>query len=159
MEPLDKSLMGQIPTFLKNDRDGFAVGKALETGYELLAEQVETVDTILCDAQNMPEWALDRLAAEMGIGWYDYSADISLRRAWMHDALRIKRMEGTKAGMEALLKSVFTDCEVEENWAYGGQPYCFRVTVMGDITAEEWRWAEKAVERMKSLRFLSPFKY
>lgn len=144
--------LGQIfPGFLLSDRDGYAMGRAIEAMLRYAGEVTNRGIGWVQDVQQMPEWRLDMLAQEMNC-LYDYNAGVEMKREWIQNALPLYRLWGTKGAIEKYLSGFFEDVELEEWWEYGGDPYHFRVTVAGEWTAENEAWLRKAVKTAKNVR-------
>lgn len=140
-----------VPRFILNDKNGYAVAKAIEAAVQIMNDTIKQgVDCVLdCDA--MPEWRLDEMAWETNC-LYDYKADIATKREWIKNAIPLYRLFGTPQAVYQYIGSFFSDVELEENWQYGGEPYHFRVTVGGEWTPENEAWARKAIDTAKNVR-------
>ena len=104
-----------FPRFLLNDKNGYAMAKAIERAMQIFCEKLQTgVDTVL-DIEKMPEWRLDEMAWEMAC-LYDYEADVESKRAWIRDAVPIFASFGTVEALYNVLAGYFDAVEVEENW-------------------------------------------
>lgn len=140
-----------FPRFLLNDKNGYAMAKAIERAMQIFCEKLQTgVDTVL-DIEKMPEWRLDEMAWEMAC-LYDYEADVESKRAWIRDAVPIFASFGTVEALYNVLAGYFDAVEVEENWQYGAPPYHFRITVSGKWTDRNEAWAISAVDKAKNVR-------
>ena len=140
-----------IPKFIMQDKNGFALAKAIERGVQMFNEIIQdSIDCIL-DVDKMPEWRLDELAQEYNI-LYDYTADVETKRKWIAKAGWYASMYGTKEGLKTYLRAAFDTVNIDEWWKYGGDPYHFRIQVTGQYTPETNAWAIKSIDRVKSLR-------
>ena len=84
-----------LPRFLLEDKNGYAMAKAIEAGLvKFLSAAKDGLDT-LSNVEIMPEWRLDELAWEYNIV-YDYDAEIDTKREWIRDAIALTRQIGTK---------------------------------------------------------------
>lgn len=126
----------QVPSFLKADINGYAMLEAIDAGLQPLLHSIETIDDLLTDIDTMPKWAVDSLAWEYALPWYDYGADIAFKRSLLKSAQYVKHMIGTKKGMMTLLRRLFPDVEIEEAEEYCGLPFHFRVTAMGSMSED-----------------------
>ena len=140
-----------VPKFIYKDKNGYALCRAIQAGFEYLAEKAEEGIAIIQDVDQMPEWRLDELAEEYNI-LYDYSADVEVKREWIKNAPRFSALRGTAAGIVQYLKAKFGNATVEEAWQYGGDPYHFQVTVTGEYNEENDDWAYQAIEAAKNVR-------
>lgn len=121
---------------MKADAIGYAMLEAIDAGLQPLLRSIETIDDLLTDIDTMPKWAVDSLAWEHALPWYDYGADIDFKRALVKSAQQVKNMIGTKEGMMTLLRHLFPDVEINEAEEYGGLPFHFRVTVIGNVSED-----------------------
>lgn len=140
-----------VPQFILQDKNGYALAKAIEAGIALFIEAVETGVETITDPEKMPEWRLDEMAWEMG-GLYDYNASKAEKRVWIQEAVPLYASYGTAAAIEKYLKGYFEEAEVEEWPQYSGQAFHFRVTVRGEMTDEKMRIAQKAAQTLKNVR-------
>lgn len=140
-----------FPRFLLNDKNGYAMAKAIEKGLACFCQIAKSGLDITLDVEKMPEWRLDEMAWEMGC-LYDYGASLDTKRRWIRDATKFYAALGTPEAIYQYLCGVFDDVKVEEAWQYGGEPFHFRVIVSGEWTEEKELWARKAIEASKNVR-------
>ena len=140
-----------VPRFLLNDRNGYALAKAIEAGMNYMNEACSDGTKLIYDVESMPEWRLDELAWEYNL-IYDYDADIDTKRNWINNAAQFYRIHGTPDGISMYLLARFDSAVVEEFWTYDGDPFHFRVVVDGEWTSENDAWAQKAVAAVKNVR-------
>lgn len=140
-----------VPRFILNDKNGYALAKALEAGAQMMNDIINDGVRCIADYDAMPEWRLDELAWETNC-LYDYNADIETKRKWIKNAIPWYRLYGTPEAVYRYISSYFDDIILEENWIYGGEPYHFRVTVEGTWTPENEAWARKAIDTAKNVR-------
>lgn len=152
METLTYDIRALIPKFLRADRNGAAMAAAISAALAQFTAAVEQADSLLCDVDAMPEWALDEAAWGSAMPWYDFTADTLAKRGWVRNAEEIRAMIGTKGAIRRLLLGIYARCAVEECWEYGGDPHHFRVTVEGEYSAQKNAWALKTIAAIKPLR-------
>lgn len=140
-----------VPRFILNDKNGYALAKAIEAGVQYMNDRVQEGVSILTDPEAMPEWRLDELAWELNT-LYDYGANIESKRDWIKHAIPMYRLYGTPRAIYQYLEGYFDAIDLEENWVYGGDAFHFRVTVEGEWTPEEEAWARKAIGTAKNVR-------
>lgn len=140
-----------FPRFLLNDKNGYAIAKAIEAGLKFfLAKCQDGIDCVL-DIEKMPEWRLDEMAWELNC-LYDYTAGIETKRQWIRDAVPLFAAYGTPSAIYKYLAGYFEEVEVEENWQYGGDPFHFRVNVSGEWTPANEAWARRAIAATQNVR-------
>lgn len=140
-----------FPRFILNDKNGYAMAKAIEAGLKYFLEKSQDGLDTLTDVDKMPEWRLDELAWEYNC-LYDYSASISVKREWIRDAYKNYRIHGTAEGVRQYLKTYFGESSVSEFWEFGGDPGQFNVNVTGVRSDENEAWIRKAVAKAKNVR-------
>lgn len=142
-----------VPRFLLNEPTGYALAKAIEKCFQIVARKAQDGLDIIQDPAKMPEWRLDEMAREYGC-LYDFGASIEQKRYWISNAIRLYTLYGTPKAIITFLEGAFSSAEVEENWLYsGGEPFHFRVIVSGDrYDAERIAWAQKVVAQVKNVR-------
>lgn len=116
-----------FPDFMLADRSGYAMAKAIEAALQILCSTVQTGVDNLQSVERMPEWRLDEMAWEMNLLWYDYTADVSIKRAQIAGAKEYYTRLGTKTAVERAIGDVYGSGRVEEWNVFGGEPYTFRV--------------------------------
>ena len=139
------------PQFILNDKNGYAVAKAIEAALQAFNDIVLDGFKCITDVDSMPEWRFDELAWEYNL-LYDESADIETKRRWIADAPLFYALSGTAAGIEKYLKAAFNTATVEEAAAYEGDPFHFRVVVSGKWSLENNAWAYETIGRIKNVR-------
>lgn len=140
-----------VPQFILNDKNGYALAKAIEAAMQMMNDIIDTGVNCIIDYETMPEWRLDELAWEINC-LYDFHADIEVKRNWIINAISYYRLYGTPAAIYKYLNSYFDDVEIEENWQYGGSPYHFRVLVDGVWDFDNESWARNAIDKSKNVR-------
>lgn len=140
-----------LPEFLRQDRNGAALGAAIEKGLNLFLEAIQAGLELTLDPEKMPEWRLDEMAWELGC-LYDYRAELPQKRRIIRDAVPLYAVFGTPDAIYKYLGSYFDRVEVEENWLYGGEDFHFRVSITGGVDARKLTWVREAVEKTKNVR-------
>lgn len=140
-----------FPDFLLNDKNGYAMAKAIEAGLKYFCGTIAKAYRDFADVESMPEKRLDELAWEYNC-LYDYSADVESKRRWIREALPMYRILGTPAAIIQYMQGYFDEVKVEEWWEYGGEPYHFRVLLNGDVNTSKMQWVKKAIDRAKNVR-------
>lgn len=116
-----------LPRFLLQDRNGYALAKAMETLFLKLDEIADKAIASTLDVAHMSEARLDEVAWELNAEWYDWEADIETKRAVIAGAQEFYDRIGTPYAIERAISDVFGTGVIEEWWEYGGEPYHFRV--------------------------------
>ena len=148
---IDFDIRDIFPRFILEDKNGFAMAKAIEAGMKYFLERVQGGLDCIQDVEKMPEWRLDELAWEYNI-LYDYDADVEIKRSWIRNARDFYAKYGTAEGIVQYLRAAFDSASVEEWWQYGGDPYHFRVNTTGEWSVENDAWARKSIAAVKNVR-------
>nr|WP_295277633.1 phage tail protein [uncultured Blautia sp.] len=140
-----------LPQFVLNDKNGYALAKAIEVGLQMLNDAIADGLKLIDDYDSMPEWRLDELAWETNC-LYDYNAPIETKREWIKNSAFLYGLYGTPMAILQYLGGYFEKVNVQENWEYCGEPYHFCVIVEGNLTPENEAWARKAIDTSKNVR-------
>lgn len=140
-----------FPAFLLNDKNGYAIAKAIEAGMKTMCAAAQDSLSIVNDVETMPEWRLDEVAWEYNCP-YDNNAPVEVKRQWVRDASRLSFLYGTPEAVYQYMAVYFDEIKVEEAWEYDGEPFHFRVLFPGVWTAEKVAWANKAISTVKNVR-------
>ena len=139
------------PKFILNDRNGYALAKAIEAGLQSMNDSVLEGFKCIADYDTMPEWRLDELAWEYDC-LYDYNADVASKREWIRNASQLYLAYGTPAGIAQYLMGVFDHVVIEEGADYDADPFHFRVILTGVFSEASDAWAKKAIAEVKNVR-------
>lgn len=149
---IDFNIERLVPRHILADKNGYALAKAIERAFQIVAEAAQNGIDIIKDPQKMPEWRLDERAGELGC-LYDYNGTVEQKRYWISQATYLYSVYGTPQAIYNFLEGFFQTVEVEEWWQYSGDPYHFRVTVSGEgYSADKIAWATKAILGVKNVR-------
>ena len=63
---------------------------------------------------------------------------MEVRRELVKKSIDYHRHMGTNYAVDGVIKTCFQNAEIQENWEYGGNPYCFKViTIHAGIPDED----------------------
>lgn len=136
-----------VPRFLLEDKNGYAIAKAIEAGFRKASEVVDAGKALLTDYDTMPEWRVDEIAWETN-AIYDYTAGLDQKRDMIKSAVKNFRLYGTPAGIKKYLEPYFDAVEITE----GVQPFRFGVMLSGDFSKENIRYANYVIQNVKNVR-------
>ncbi len=126
----DKALLCSLPFALARDDDKENLAAAVAN--ELVKLIVSTDNAaVFPRIDKLPEQALDILAYDLKIDWYEADAPIRNKRRAVKDCILVHKYKGTKYAVETALKSVYDSAKVAEWFEYGGEPFHFRVSIFG----------------------------
>lgn len=75
----------------------------------------------------LPETVLDILAGDMHIDWYDYDANIAVKRTIIKAGVAVHKRLGTLWAIQKVITDYFGAGEVREWFTYGGEPHHFKI--------------------------------
>lgn len=144
-------IIPQVPRFIRQDKNGYALIKAMEAGLYHFKTDAENAWRMLYDPESMPEWRLDDMAWEWNMTWYDFSMPLEIKREMVRRAEMVSRGIGTPGLLKYMLEAVFETVRILEWPEYDGEPYHFMVEVGGNRAGEMEDWARRAVGIFKPL--------
>ena len=148
---IEFSMQQLLPDFILEDKNGYAMAKAIERGLTILCETIQSGMDTVQNIDKMPEWRLDEMAWELGC-LYDHNVDIETKRRWIKDATPLYSALGTPQAIYNFLEGFFEEVELEEYWQYGGEPFHFRVSVSGEWNEQNESWLRRAIAASKNVR-------
>ena len=141
-----------VPRFILQDKNGYALAKAIEAGINTMNAAVVKGVQCISDYGTMPEWRLDEIAWETGC-LYDYKANITSKREWIKNAIALYSSFGTPKAARSFMDGYFgSSATLEENWQYGGEPYHFRLRFTDTFLPENAKEAVATIENVKNVR-------
>lgn len=150
----EQNILQAFPAALAGDASASALA---EITARLLARRPEEIDQlrIYPDIGRLDEQALDILAYDFKVDWWDPEYSLEEKRRIFKESWYVHKHLGTRAAVETALRAIYPKAEVQEWFQYGGKPYFFRLSI--DLTGElsdaarPWRVMER-VNFYKSLR-------
>lgn len=115
-----------LPGFMRDDEAVKGLSAAVDKIVPKVTETLKTASTWDC-IDKLTEAELDALAWELYVFWYDYGADIAVKRELIKNSDAVHKSLGTKWAVENVIKTYFGTGHIEEWFEYGGEPGHFRV--------------------------------
>ena len=145
-----------IPRFILADRNGKAMGKAIESAMNYMNEAIQGGVDCLLSVEDMPEWRLDELAWEYNL-YYDLKYPVAQKRQIVANAFTDSRIYGTKKSILNTLASISpagAEITISEWHSYSGDPYHFKVAIVGESGSDvpDAEDVEAIVNRIKNVR-------
>ncbi|MDO4620044.1 MAG: phage tail protein [Lachnospiraceae bacterium] len=140
-----------VPRFILNDKNGYALARAIAAGLQKLNDIIEEGVFCVIDSGSMPEWRLDEMAWETNC-IYDYSASVETKRKLIEKALPLYRLYGTPQAIYEYFSSYYDSVQILENWDYGGEPYHFKILVENEKFQNAETWNVDAIKKTKNVR-------
>ena len=99
-----------------------------ETAYPALISRIDELDSD----------TIDSLAWQWHVEFYDEDLSLEVRRELVKKSIDYHRHMGTNYAVDGVIKTCFQNAEIQENWEYVGNPYCFKViTIHAGIPDED----------------------
>lgn len=140
-----------VPKFILNDKNGYAIAKAIEAGLRYMNKKVQEGVDCITNIDTMPEWRLDELAREYNI-YYDFSQEIEIKRRWIKEAVKTYAMYGTPGLLRNMIAATFGDGEVFEWFDYDGKPYHFKVSTESILDENKYAAFYDLIQHVKNVR-------
>lgn len=149
-----ENLLRALPEVLRKDKNMEALAASIA---QVLAQRPEEIQrlAIYPNIDALPEELLDILACDFKVDWWDAGYTLEEKRRTLKDSWRVHRMLGTKAAVELAISAIFPMARVSEWFAYGGEPYHFRLAIdvsQEDTNSERYRRVLERVNFYKNLR-------
>ncbi|MDT8901821.1 phage tail protein I [Anaeroselena agilis] len=148
----DVNWIDLIPASISGDANVKAISAAVSPQLqEVSAAIAECV--LLARIDELDEQVLDLLAWQWHVDFYDLSLTLAKKRNLVRTAIKWHRKKGTKAAVQAMVSTVFSNGIVTEWFEYGGEPYYFRVETDEIISeAAAYDRLVKVIEAAKNKR-------
>lgn len=149
----ENNLMRTLPEVLEQDEGMNPLGRMIARSLANLLASIEHT-RIYARIDQLGETALDALAKDFDVGWYDYNYSLATKRALIKDSFFVHRHLGTKGALDKALSDIFPNSTALEWFEYDGRPYYFRVVLDVTNTREPAYIGiiKKAIEYYKSFR-------
>ncbi|WP_026486679.1 phage tail protein I [Caldanaerobius polysaccharolyticus] len=152
MDLSNVDLLNLQTSYMKQDPTTQALCSALNPQFRQLADEVKAC-LIFSRIDELDDAALDELAWQMHVDWYDANADVEIKRNLIKSAIKVHRYRGTPFAVEEVIQSYFGDGYVQEWFDYGGDPYKFKVVTNNpSVTAEQADQFIKVLNKVKNVR-------
>lgn len=148
----DIRLADILPPSIAKDPKVSAAAQALDGELQAVTAAVDQC-LLLARIDELSEPALDQLAWQFHVDFYDPDLKLEQKRALVKGALGWHKRKGTPAAVEELITALFDEGQVVEWFDYGGQPYYFKVTTNNPaVTQERAQEFIRALNSVKNAR-------
>lgn len=124
-------LLSLQTSYMQNDKFVQALCKALNPWFQKLSDSTRLV-FIYGRVDELPEEAVDSLAWQFHVDFYDYTLSLKQKRELVKKSIYLHMIKGTPKAVEEACTTVFGKTKLKEWFQYGGKPYFFGLDV--DIT-------------------------
>lgn len=126
MQLKDVDLIKLCPAFMREDKSNKILADGISNIFQEWAENLDRL-IVINQIDNLLEVELDQLARDRNIFWYDFSADISVKRALIKNAKIVFNRLGTVWAVESVMNDYLPKTELQEWFDYDGEPGYFRI--------------------------------
>lgn len=152
----DGTTLDLIPEALRKEPEIQAASFALHETAKMLLDKVDR-SMVYAGIDILPEEIIDLLAEEFRAQYYDGSMSLQKKRESVKKAMQWYKKAGTLSAVDELVEFMYGDHKVHEWFQYDGQPYTFRVEIMGlnvQITEKGMENFLSALQKVKNTRSL-----
>lgn len=137
---------------MKQDPTTKALCTALTPHFKKVAEEAKLC-LIYNRVNELDSAALDELAWQMHVDWYDATLDVDKKRQLIKTAVEVHQYRGTPYAVEEVIKTYFGDGYVQEWFEYGGAPFMFKViSANPSVNGEQTEQFLKVLNSVKNVR-------
>ena len=126
MQLKDVDLIKLCPAFMREDKANKILASGVSNIFQEWAENLDRI-SVINQIDNLSGAELDQLAKDRNIFWYDYKADISVKRALIKNAKIVFNRLGTVWAVESVMNDYLPKTELQEWFDYDGEPGYFRI--------------------------------
>ena len=147
----DTKMIDIVPVFMRDDKTVQGLCAAADAMFQKLIDAVRIawwrkyIEDLSADQ-------LDDIAKQIGISWYDDSADLASKRSVLKNYENVLAIAGTPDAVKFAVKDLFGDVEIIEWPEYGGEPYHFKMNVNAKLTEDNTKRFAAAVAGAKNVR-------
>ena len=152
----DGTTLDLIPEALRKEPEIQAASFALHETAKMLLDKIDRA-MVYAGIDILPEEIVDLLAEEFRAQYYDGSMSLQKKREAVKKAMQWYKKAGTLSAVDELVEFMYGDHKVHEWFQYDGQPYTFRVEIMGlnvQITEKGLENFFSALQKVKNTRSL-----
>ena len=152
----DGTTLDLLPEALRKEPEIQAASFALHETAKMLLDKVDR-SMVYAGIDILPEEIIDLLAEEFRAQYYDGSMSLQKKREAVKKAMQWYKKAGTLSAVDELVEFMYGEHKVHEWFQYDGQPYTFRVEIMGlnvQITEKGLENFLSALQKVKNTRSL-----
>ena len=152
----DGTTLDLIPEALRKEPEIQAASFALHETAQMLMDKIDRA-MVYAGIDILPEEIVDLLAEEFRAQYYDGSMSLQKKREAVKKAMQWYKKAGTLSAVQELTEFMYGEHKIHEWFQYDGQPYTFRVEIMGlnvQITEKGLGNFLSALQKVKNTRSL-----
>lgn len=128
-----------------------AISYAIKMAVIRLKTQIDS-SQVYAGIQNLQEDAVDELATELQVQYYDNSLPLSTKRELVSNSLKWHSHAGTPSAVKELIQSVFGSGQLIEWYENGGDPFTFEIKTDTTITPTIISDLERMISKVKNAK-------
>lgn len=152
----DGTTLDLLPEALRKSPEIQAQSYAFHETIKMLLDKIDRAK-LYAGIDILPEEIVDLLAEEFRAQYYDGSMSLQKKREAVKKAMQWYKKAGTLSAVDELVGFMYGEHKVHEWFQYDGQPYTFRVEIMGldvQITEKGMKNFLSALQKVKNTRSL-----
>lgn len=122
----DIDLIKLCPSFMREDKSNQLLADGVSNVFKTWSKDLDRLP-VINQLDKLKEAELDQLASDRNIFWYDYKANISVKRALIKNAKLVFNRLGTVWAVESVMNDYLPQSELKEWFEYDGEPGYFRL--------------------------------
>ncbi len=122
----DVDLIKLCPAFMREDKSNQILADGVNNIFHTWSDNMDRLP-VINQLDKLKEAELDQLASDKNIFWYDYKANISVKRALIKNAKTVFNRLGTVWAVESVMNDYLPQSELQEWFEYEGEPGYFRL--------------------------------
>lgn len=122
----DVDILKLCPAFMREDKTNQILSNGVNNIFHTWSTNLDRLP-VINQLDKLSEAELDQLASDKNIFWYDYFADISVKRALIKNAKIVFNRLATVWAVESVTNDYLPKTELQEWFDYEGEPGYFRI--------------------------------
>ena len=122
----DVDILKLCPAFMREDKTNQILSTGVNNIFHTWATNLDRLP-VINQLDKLSEAELDQLANDKNIIWYDYKANIDVKRALIKNAKTVFNRLATVWAVESVMNDYLPKTELQEWFDYDGEPGYFRI--------------------------------
>ena len=122
----DVDILKLCPAFMREDRTNQILANGINNIFHTWSTDMDRLP-VINQIDKLKEAELDQLASDRNIFWYNYKANIEVKRALIRNAKTVFNRLGTVWAVESVMNDYLPKTELQEWFDYEGEPGYFRI--------------------------------
>ena len=122
----DVDILKLCPAFMREDKTNQVLANGINNIFHTWSTDMDRLP-VINQIDKLKEAELDQLASDRNIFWYNYKANIEVKRALIKNAKTVFNRLGTVWAVESVMNDYLPKTELQEWFDYEGEPGYFRI--------------------------------